>query len=233
LAGAQAHRAEIFQLRGSFDQALEMVRNASEQLPVALVNSLNPHRLEGQKTVVFEIVEALGRPPDWLALPVGNAGNITAVWKGFCQHNHLHSTARPKLLGVQAEGAAPLVLGHPVEEPATVATAIRIGRPARAQEALAAASESGGRIVAAPDEAILAAQERLASAGIWVEPASAAGVAGLIQEASAGRLEISGKTVVCIATGHGLKDPGIIAERYPMPPTIPADLGALEEKIGT
>ena len=233
LAGAQAYRAEILRLDASFDRALELVRAASEKLPVALVNSLNPYRLEGQKTVVFEIIEALGRSPDLLALPVGNAGNITAIWKGFCEHHTLHGTAKPPLLGVQAEGAAPLVLGHPVEEPDTVATAIRIGRPARAQEALAAASESGGRIIAVPDEAILAAQERLALEGIWVEPASAAGVAGLIQEVSAGRLKVGGKTAVVIATGHGLKDPGIITERFEMEPPIPADLASLEEKIGT
>jgi len=232
LAGAQAYRAEIIQLEGSFDQALELVRAASEKLPVALVNSLNPYRLEGQKTVVFEIIEALERSPDWLALPVGNAGNITAIWKGFCEHHQLHGTAKPRLLGVQAAGAAPLVLGHPVENPDTVATAIRIGRPARAQEALAAASESDGRIVATPDEAIIAAQERLAGEGIWVEPASAAGIAGLIQEVSAGRMDIVGKTVVVIATGHGLKDPGIITERYVMESPIPADLASLEKKIG-
>jgi threonine synthase len=184
-------------------------------------------------TVVFEIIEALGRSPDLLALPVGNAGNITAVWKGFCEHHTLHGTAKPPLLGVQAEGAAPLVLGHPVEDPDTVATAIRIGRPARAQEALVAASESGGQIIAVPDEAILAAQERLALEGIWVEPASAAGVAGLIQEVSAGRMNVGGKTAVVIATGHGLKDPGIITERFEMEPPIPADLASLEKKIGT
>ncbi len=233
LAGALAHRAEIVQLQASFDQALDLVRTASERLPVALVNSLNPYRIEGQKTVAFEIIEALGGAPDWLALPVGNAGNITAAWKGFRQHHDLHGTDKPKLLGVQAAGAAPLVLGHPVDDPSTVATAIRIGRPARGEEALSAARESGGRIIAAPDETILAAQERLASSGVWVEPASAAGVAGLIQEVSAGRLDVNGQTIVCIATGHGLKDPGIVTDRYPMPPSIPADFTALEKKLGS
>ena len=233
LAGALAHRAEIVQLRASFDQALDLVRTASEQLPVALVNSLNPYRIEGQKTVAFEIIEALARAPDWLTLPVGNAGNITAAWKGFCQHHDLHGTSKPKLLGVQAAGAAPLVLGHPVDDPTTVATAIRIGRPARGEEALAAARESGGRIIAAPDETILEAQEKLAAYGVWVEPASAAGVAGLIQETSAGRLDLNGQSVVCIATGHGLKDPGIVTDRHPMPPSIPADFAALAEKFGS
>jgi threonine synthase len=233
LAGAQAYRAEIVQLDASFDRALDLVRAASEKLPVALVNSLNPYRLEGQKTVVFEIIEALGRSPDLLALPVGNAGNITAIWKGFCEYHALHGTAKPPLLGVQAAGAAPLVLGHPVEEPDTVATAIRIGRPARAQEALTAASDSGGRIVAVPDETILDAQERIAGEGIWVEPASAAGVAGLMQEVAAGRMSLGGRTVVVIATGHGLKDPDIITDRYQMEPPISADLAALEKKIGT
>lgn len=231
LAGAHAYRAEILQIDGSFDRALDLVRTASERLPVALVNSLNPYRLEGQKTVAFEIIETLGRPPDLLALPVGNAGNITAVWKGFREHHELHGTAKPSLLGVQAAGAAPLVVGHPVEDPDTVATAIRIGRPARAQDALTAASESGGRIVAVPDDDILAAQERLALEGVWVEPASAAGVAGLVQEVGAGRLEVGGKTVAVIATGHGLKDPGIITERYQAEPPIPADFASLEKKI--
>lgn len=231
LAGAQAYGAKILQIDASFDRALDLVRTASEKLPVALVNSLNPYRLEGQKTVVFEIFEALGRAPDLLALPVGNAGNITAVWKGFREHHALHGTPKPPLLGVQARGAAPLVLGHPVDEPDTVATAIRIGRPARAQEALTAASESGGKIIAVPDEAILSSQERLAREGVWVEPASAAGVAGLIQETSSGSLELGGKTIVVIATGHGLKDPGIITDRYRMDPPIPPDVSLLEKKI--
>jgi threonine synthase len=231
LAGALAHRAKVVQVQGSFDDALALVRAASEQMPVALVNSLNPSRLEGQKTVAFEILHVLETSPDWLALPVGNAGNITAVWKGFCQHHDLHHTGRPTLLGVQAEGAAPLVLGRPIDQPQTVATAIRIGRPARAEEALAAANESGGRIIATSDEDILAAQERLASEGIWVEPASAAGVAGLIQEVVSGRISVAGKTVVCIATGHGLKDPGIITDRSPQLPTIRAELTALEKIV--
>lgn len=231
LAGAMAYGAKVIQVEGSFDDALALVREIADRRPVALVNSINPYRLEGQKTAAFEICDVLGEAPNWLALPVGNAGNITAYWMGFRQYHRLRETSLPKLLGVQAEGAAPLVLGKAVENPETVATAIRIGRPARGEQAIQAAEESAGRIVAVPDDAILTAQRDLASEGIWVEPASAAGVAGLRQEISGGRLSLNGKTVVCVCTGHGLKDPDIVSERFPTPDAVPATMEALEELI--
>jgi threonine synthase len=232
LAGAVAYGAAVIQIQGSFDDALALVREISQQRPIALVNSINPHRIEGQKTAAFEIVDSLGRAPDWLCLPVGNAGNITAYWKGFVEY-HLAGkmNALPQLLGVQAEGAAPLVLGHAVEKPETVATAIRIGRPARGEEALQAAAESGGRIIAVSDAEILEMQKRLAAEGVWCEPASAAGAAGLFKEVKAGRLEVRGQTIVCVITGHGLKDPEVITARFPAPQVIPATMSALEKLI--
>lgn len=233
LAGAVAYGAAVIQIHGSFDDALALVREISQQRPIALVNSINPHRLEGQKTAAFELVDALGRAPDWLCLPVGNAGNITAYWKGFVEYHLVGRTeSLPQLLGVQAEGAAPLVLGHAVDKPETIATAIRIGRPARGEEALAAAEESDGRIIAVSDTEILAMQQRLASEGVWCEPASAAGAAGLLKEVREGRLDVRGKTVVCVVTGHGLKDPDSITSRFAPPQVIPATLGALEKLIG-
>lgn len=232
LAGAIAYGARVVQIDGSFDDALRLVRALSESRPVTLVNSINPHRLEGQKTASFEICDALSRAPDWLALPVGNAGNITAYWMGFRQYHALERTGLPRLLGVQAEGAAPLVLGHAVEKPETVATAIRIGKPARAQEALDAARESRGRILAVSDEAILAAQRRLASEGIWVEPASAAGVAGVEHEVSAGRLDLKTRCLVCVCTGHGLKDPSVITKGFSQE-TVPAELEALADLVAS
>jgi threonine synthase len=232
LAGALAYGARVIQVRGSFDDALSLVRQAAEHLPVALVNSVNPHRLEGQKTAAFEICDTLGRAPDWLCLPVGNAGNITAYWKGFTEYQAAGCvTARPRLLGVQAAGAAPLVLGHPVDRPETVATAIRIGRPARGEEALLAAEQSHGSITAVSDAAILAMQQRLAAEGVWCEPASAAGPAGLVQAAHAGRLDVRGQTVVAVITGHGLKDTDAITSRAAAPAVIEATLGALENAI--
>jgi threonine synthase len=209
LAAAQAHSARVVQLRGSFDQALDLVQAAAQRLPLALVNSLNPFRLEGQKTAAFEILEALGRAPDWLALPVGNAGNISAYWMGFQQAQQTRGTGLPRLLGVQAAGAAPLVVGHPIERPQTVATAIRIGRPARGEQALEAARQSGGRLVAVPDSRIVEAQRLLALEGLWVEPASAAGLAGLLQQVQSGELDLGGQNVVCVCTGHGMKDPQV------------------------
>ena len=202
LAGAVAYGAQVVQIEGSFDDALAMVVEISDRHPIALVNSINPYRIEGQKTAAFEICDTLGSAPDWLCLPVGNAGNITAYWAGFRQYEDLHGTGLPHILGVQAEGSAPLVLGHPVEHPETVATAIRIGKPARGEQALQAAEESGGRIIAISDEAILAMQKRLAGEGIWVEPASAAGLAGLAREIAAGKFNPQGKRIVAGCTGH-------------------------------
>ncbi|MEJ2265171.1 MAG: threonine synthase, partial [Anaerolineales bacterium] len=189
LAGAVAYGAQVVQIEGSFDDALKLVVEISDKHPIALVNSLNPYRLEGQKTAAFEICDSLGGAPDWLCLPVGNAGNITAYWMGFRQYHRARNAGLPRLLGVQAAGAAPLVKGHPVERPETVATAIRIGRPARGEQALQAAEESLGRIIAVEDAEILAMQSQLASEGIWVEPASAAGLAGLKAEIQSGQLD--------------------------------------------
>lgn len=232
LAGAASYGAQIIQIEGSFDDALSMVVAITEKHPIALVNSLNPYRIEGQKTAAFEICDELGSAPDWLCLPVGNAGNITACWAGFRQYEAFKGSRLPQVLGVQAAGAAPLVLGHPVERPETVATAIRIGRPARGEQALQAAEESGGRIVAVSDEQILDMQRLLAQTeGIWVEPASAAGLAGLASEIAAGRLEVRGKRVVAVCTGHGMKDPEIITQSMPKPLVVAPKLEALEELI--
>jgi threonine synthase len=196
------------------------------------VNSINPYRIEGQKTSAFEICDRLESAPDLLCLPVGNAGNITSYWAGFKQYDGLKATGLPQILGVQAAGAAPLVLGHPVEKPETIATAIRIGKPARGEQALQAAEESRGRIIAATDEQILSMQKKLAGIeGIWVEPASAAGLAGLAVEVESGKLKVGGKRVVAICTGHGLKDPDIITKDMQKPLIVPPNLDALEEVI--
>jgi threonine synthase len=231
LAGAAAYGAQVIQVLGSFDDALALVIEISQKQPLALVNSLNPYRIEGQKTAAFEICDALDGAPDWICLPVGNAGNITAYWMGFEQYHHKFEMGLPRLLGVQAAGAAPLVLGHPVENPETCATAIRIGRPARGEQALRAAEASQGRIIAVTDDQILAAQKALANEGIWVEPASAAGAAGLMTEISAGRLHPHGKRIVVVCTGHGLKDPQIITKSIPDPIVIKANFSALEEAL--
>jgi len=231
LAGAVAYNAEVIQIQGSFDDALSLVVELANRNPIALVNSLNPYRLEGQKTAAFEICDTLGSAPDWLCLPVGNAGNITAYWMGFRQYERIHQTGLPQILGVQAAGAAPLVLGYPVENPETVATAIRIGKPARGKEALAAAEESRGRIIAVSDENILAMQRRLASEGVWVEPASAAGLAGLAAQLNEGRIQLIGKRVVAVCTGHGMKDPEIIAKSMPAPRLLPASVDVLTAAI--
>jgi threonine synthase len=196
-----------------------------------LVNSLNPYRIQGQKTAAFEICDNLGSAPDWLALPVGNAGNITAYWMGFKEYDQSRKTGLPRILGVQAEGAAPLVIGHPVSQPETIATAIRIGNPARGEEALQAVSESDGRIIAVSDMEILFAQRLLASNGIWVEPASAAGIAGLIKQIEGGLIEAKGMRIVAVCTGHGLKDPDIMIQDFKKPVVFPADFSRLEAFI--
>jgi threonine synthase len=232
LAGALAYGAQVIQVDGSFDDALSLVVQISGKQPICLVNSLNPYRIEGQKTAAFEICDVLGTAPDWLCLPVGNAGNITAYWAGFKQYQELKSTGLPQVLGVQAAGAAPLVLGHPVDKPETVATAIRIGRPARGEQALQAAEESNGRIIAVSDDEILGMQRELARLeGLWVEPASAAGLAGLAHELAAGRFEAKGRRIVAVCTGHGLKDPDIITKAMSRPNLVPPRLEALEEAI--
>ena len=232
LAGAVAYGAQVIQIDGSFDDALTMVVEITDKHPIALVNSINPYRIEGQKTSAFEICESLNSAPDWLCLPVGNAGNITSYWAGFKQYDELKSMGLPQVLGVQAAGSAPLVLGRPVENPETVATAIRIGKPARGEQALQAAEESGGRIIAATDEQILDMQKALAQLeGIWVEPASAAGLAGLALEIANGNLDPRGKRIVAICTGHGLKDPDIITQSMQKPLVVEPKLEALEEII--
>lgn len=229
LAGAIAYGAEVIQVQGSFDDALSLVVEITQKTPIALVNSINPYRIEGQKTSSFEICDVLGSAPDWLCLPVGNAGNITSYWAGFKQYQK----GLPRVLGVQAEGAAPLVLGYPVEKPETIATAIRIGKPARGEQALEAAHESNGRIMAVSDAQILEAQRILASEGVWVEPASAAGLAGLMAELAAGKFEAKGKRIVVVCTGHGMKDPSIITESFKAPQVIPASYQALIDLIGS
>ncbi len=208
LSQAVAHGARLLQVDGNFDDCLVAARKLAEAYPVELVNSVNPDRIEGQKTGAFEIVDALGDAPDIHCLPVGNAGNITAYWRGFTEYEKDGpATRRPAMWGFQAAGSAPIVLGHPVDEPETIATAIRIGNPASWQQALAAREESGGLIESVTDEQILAAHRFLsAQVGVFVEPASAAGVAGLLMLAEQGRVP-AGARITITVTGHGLKDP--------------------------
>jgi threonine synthase len=208
LAQAIVHGAQVIMVRGNFDDCLRLSRRLADDYPVSLVNSVNPMRLEGQKTASFEIVDFLGDAPDVHVLPVGNAGNISAYWKGYLEYQKAGmSTRAPRMLGWQAAGAAPLVSGEPVAQPETVASAIRIGNPASWRLAAAAADDSGGRFRAVTDEQILSAQRLLASReGVFVEPASAAGVAGLVDEAEQGGGRYDGQTLVVTVTGHGLKD---------------------------
>ncbi|MFC4354896.1 threonine synthase [Chryseomicrobium palamuruense] len=207
LAQAYMYGAEVIQIKGNFDQALEMVRAISETSPITLVNSVNPYRIEGQKTASFEICDALGKAPDILAIPVGNAGNITAYWKGFKEYHAAKGTGLPKMFGFEAEGAAAIVKGHPIEEPETVATAIRIGNPASWKQAEAARDDSHGVIQSVTDEEMLAAYQLLASReGVFVEPASSASVAGILRAVKSGEVA-KGSTVVAVLTGNGLKDP--------------------------
>lgn len=208
LAQALLYGAEVLAIKGNFDQALEIVRDVAAKYPVTLVNSVNPYRLEGQKTGAFEVVDTLGDAPDWLCIPVGNAGNITAYWMGFCQYHQIGKCDRlPQMMGFQAAGAAPIVQGHPVAQPETVASAIRIGNPASWEKAIAAQQASQGSFTAVTDEEILEAYRLLASnEGIFCEPASAASVAGLLKVKDQ---VPRGAKVVCVLTGHGLKDPDV------------------------
>ncbi len=212
LSQAIAHGATLLQVDGNFDDCLTVARKLADSYPIELVNSVNPARIEGQKTAAFEIVDELGDAPDIHCLPVGNAGNITAYWRGYGEYTANSpqlgpATHTPAMWGFQAEGAAPIVLGHPVDNPDTLATAIRIGNPASWQQALDARDESGGVIEAVTDQEILAAHRLLSSReGIFVEPASAASVAGLLKMSQAGRVPM-GARIVCTVTGHGLKDP--------------------------
>jgi len=228
LAQALMHGARVVALRANFDRALEIVREIAQKHPVELVNSVNPHRIEGQKTAAFEVCDELGGPPDALAIPVGNAGNITAWWRGFGEYD-----AAPVLYGFQAEGAAPLVAGHPIEEPETVASAIRIGNPARWEEAMTAVTDSRGRIAAVSDDQILDTYHLLASReGVFCEPASAASVAGILTH---GLPTVEGapppETVVCVLTGHGLKDPDTALGKAPAVTGCDADLSEVERAI--
>ncbi len=228
-----AHGARIVQIEGNFDAALKISQRAATELgDVTLVNSVNPDRIEGQKTAAFEVCEVLGSPPETLAIPVGNAGNIAAYWRGFRQWREAgYAETAPRMLGFQAEGAAPLVLGHDVESPETVASAIRIGSPASKEGATAAARDSGGRIESVTDEEILAAQDMLAQEeGVFCEPASAAGVAGLLKLAGEGRAP-SG-VVVSVLTGHGLKDPDVILSRVRLPEPVAASFETVSEQMG-
>ena len=223
LAQTLIHGARVVSLAGNFDRGLALVRELVERHPISLVNSVNEFRIEGQKTAAFELVEDMAGGPEALCIPVGNAGNITAYWRGFCEMG-----VAPRLFGFQAEGAAPLVLGHPVEHPETVASAIRIGNPARGEEALRATAESGGSIRAVSDEEILAAYRLMAAReGMFCEPASSASVAGLLKYGADGA-----STVVCVMTGRGLKDPETAIESNDGAVISCApDMGAIEEAV--
>jgi len=233
LAQAIVYGAEILTIEGNFDQALQIVRELTDKHPVTLVNSLNPHRIEGQKTASFEIIDILGDAPDYLFIPVGNAGNITAYWKGFKEYYELgKASKRPEMMGFQAEGAAPIVHGHPIEKPETVATAIRIGNPASWQQASAARDESGGLIDMVSDAEIMAAQKLLATkAGVFGEPASAASLAGLVKLSRQG-WDLAKKTIVCVITGTGLKDTDTALKDAPPFLQLPANVKEIEKALG-
>ncbi len=234
LSQAMMHGAEVIQLQGNFDQALSIVRSIAQQYPIKLVNSLNPYRIEGQKTAAFEICDALGgQAPDYHILPVGNAGNITAYWKGYREYYDKGLVnSLPRMMGFQAEGAAPIVLGRVVEKPETVATAIRIGNPASWQKAVEARDMSGGVIQSISDQEILDAYSLVASMeGVFCEPASAASIAGLIRLCRQGFFK-GGERLVCTLTGHGLKDPDNAIRISRPPDTLPADLETVAEHMG-
>lgn len=228
LAQALVHGAQVLQVRGNFDDALTIVRQLPDRAPVTVVNSVNPYRIEGQKTGAFEIVDVLGDAPDFHCIPVGNAGNITAYWRGYLQYRQAgRSTKLPRLYGFQAAGAAPMVLGHPVENPDTIASAIRIGNPASWYPAAAAATESGGEIKSVTDAQILDAYRFLAEQeSVFCEAASAASVAGLIDTGVP-----DGSTVVCVLTGHGLKDPDLAITQISVPRVVDPDVEAIVAEL--
>jgi len=232
MAQAIVYRAKIVAIDGNFDQALKIVLALTEKHPVTLVNSLNPNRIEGQKTAAFEVIDTLGEAPDYLFIPVGNAGNITAYWKGFKEYHEAgKAKIRPRMMGFQAEGAAPIVRGHIVEKPETVASAIRIGNPASWKRAEAARDESGGIIDMVSDEEILAAQKMLATkGGIFGEPASAASLAGLVKLRKQGR-DFSKSRIVCVVTGTGLKDTETAVKGAEPFLELPADLATVEKAL--
>ncbi len=232
MAATLVHGARVLEVEGNFDASLDLARDLAERYPVTLVNSVNPFRLQGQKTCAFEIVDFLGRAPDIHCLPVGNAGNISSHWLGYSEYlvdGVIHEP--PRLFGYQAAGAAPLVTGEPVADPQTIATAIRIGKPASWDLAVAAARESEGGIWSVTDRQILAAYRRVAREGLFVEPASAASVAGLLQAHAEGKIP-AGSTVVCVLTGHGLKDPEWAIAGAAQPTTVPADADVVAAELG-
>ncbi|MFC2048245.1 threonine synthase [Chloroflexota bacterium] len=233
LAQAIVYGAKIIALEGNFDQALGIVRSLTEKHPVTLVNSVNPYRIEGQKTASFEIIDALDDAPDYLFIPVGNAGNITAYWKGFVEYHQAgKASGKPAMMGFQAEGAAPIVRGRVIEAPQTIASAIRIGNPASWQKAVAARDESGGIIDMVSDEEIMSAHRIMATkAGIFGEPASAASLAGLIKLSNKG-MDFLAKRVVCVVTGSGLKDTDVVLKGAEAFLELPADLAVVEQALG-
>ncbi len=233
LSQAMIHGARVIQVQGNFDDALALVKEISERYPVTLVNSLNPYRIEGQKTAAFEICDALGESPDYHVLPVGNAGNITAYWAGYKSYRDAGKIRRlPKMLGWQAEGAAPIVRGYPIDKPETVATAIRIGKPASWKRAEAARDESGGFIRMVSDAEILEAYKMVADTeGIFCEPASAASIAGVIKSGKEGFFG-KGDRIVCTLTGHGLKDPDNAIAQSVAPVTIPPSMDEVRKVLG-
>ncbi len=233
LSQAIVYGAKIVAIDGNFDQALKIVRSLTEKHPVTLVNSINPHRIEGQKTAAFEIIDVLGEAPDYLFIPVGNAGNITAYCKGLVEYHQAGRAGnKPSMMGFQAEGAAPIVRGYVIEQPETIASAIRIGNPASWQKAVAARDESGGVIGMVSDEEIMAAYRLLATkGGIFGEPASAASLAGLIKLSQQG-MDFSQKKVVCVVTGTGLKDTDTALKGAEPFLKLPADLVAVEQALG-
>jgi threonine synthase len=224
--------AKIIQIDGNFDDALRLVRLLCDESPVALVNSVNPYRIEGQKTIAFEVCDELGGAPEYHAMPVGNAGNITAHWKGYSELFEDNTiSSRPKMIGFQAAGSAPIVFGKPIEKPETIATAIRIGNPASWQQALDARDQSGGIIKAVTDDEILKAYQYLAREGLFCEPASAASFAGAWRMIRQGKIE-PGSRIVCTLTGHGLKDPTTAGKLASLPDAIPATLDAISRAAG-
>lgn len=236
LSQAMIHGAQVLQVKGNFDDALELVKEISQKYPITLVNSLNPYRIEGQKTSSFEIIDVLGEAPDFQFMPVGNAGNITAYWKGYKEYKDKGKSKRlPKMMGFQAAGSAPIVLGYPVKDPKTIATAIKIGNPASWKQAEAARGESGGVIDMVTDDEILEAYKLLAKLeGVFCEPASASGVAGLkkcIDKEYFNGLKSAPK-VVCILTGHGLKDPDCAIKVAIKPKVVEAKLQVIKQEIG-
>ena len=233
LSQAMIHGAKVIAVKGNFDDCFNLVKEITEKYKITLVNSINPYRIEGQKTGSFEICDALGEAPDFHAIPVGNAGNITAYWKGYKEYKKCgHSKMTPRMLGFQAAGSAPIVLGHPVKDPHTIATAIKIGNPASWKQAEAARDESGGLIDMVTDDEILDAYKLLAvKEGVFVEPASAASVAGIIKLSKKGYFKKAAR-IVCVLTGHGLKDPDRAIETVEKPKIVEAKLETVVKEMG-